>query len=186
MNRTPSEELIDLMSRCGQGDRNAFNQLYEATSPKLFGIALRMLTRRDLAEDVLQDSYISIWHHAADYRPDKAAVMTWLITIVRNKCLDILRALPNESSLEEGDDFDDWAASDLTPLEAATQNSQARALVNCMHLLQPKQRQAIALSYFYGLAHEQLSTQLAQPLGTIKTWIRRGLQSLKSCMGAQG
>lgn len=186
MKTSGAENLIDLMGRCGQGDRNAFARLYEMTSPKLFGVALRMLGRPNLAEEALQDSFVSIWHHAVDYRPDKAAVMTWLITIVRNRCLDILRAQPQEVSLGEDDSFDEWASQDLTPLEAAIQNSDARALLNCMHLLQPKQRQAIALSYFYGMAHEQLSTRLAQPLGTIKTWIRRGLQSLKGCMAAQG
>lgn len=179
-------DLIELVARCGQGDRKAFTQLYETTSPKLYGVALRMLVRRDLAEEVLQEAYVSIWHHAANYRPDKAAVMTWLTTIVRNRCLDVLRVHPHEVNLEDSDTFDTWASSDLTPLEVATQNSQARALINCMHLLQPMQRQAIALSYFYGLAHEQLSSHLEQPLGTIKTWIRRGLQSLKGCMGANG
>ena len=178
---SPSD-LADLLARAGQGDRQAFATLYQATSAKLFGLALRILVRRDLAEEALQDAFVNIWHHAAGYRPEKAAVMTWMTTIVRNRCLDLLRAMPAEKQLAEDQSFDDWASDDLSPIEAATSNSDARALMNCMSQLAPLQRQAIALSYFKGMAHEQLAQQLIQPLGTIKTWIRRGLQVLKTCM----
>lgn len=180
---TPAE-LADLLFRSGQGDRQAFAALYQATSAKLFGFALRILSRRDLAEEALQDAFVNIWHHAAGYRPDKAAVMTWMTTIVRNRCLDLLRALPAEKQLGEDQSFDEWASDDLSPMEIAAAGSEARALLNCMGQLAPLQRQAIALSYFHGMAHEQLAQQLIQPLGTIKTWIRRGLQVLKTCMGS--
>ena len=180
---TPAE-LSHLLILAGQGDRQAFATLYQATSAKLFGFALRILSRRDLAEEALQDAFVNIWHHAGSYRQDKAAPMTWMTTIVRNRCLDLLRALPPEKQLAEDRSFDDWAADDLSPLESAIADSDAKALLDCMRQLAPLQRQAIALSYFHGLAHEQLSRQLAQPLGTIKTWIRRGLQSLRTCMGA--
>jgi len=181
--QTPTE-LADLLFRTGQGDRQAFATLYQATSAKLFGFALRILSRRDLAEEALQDAFVNIWHHAAGYRPDKAAVMTWMTTIVRNRCLDLLRALPAEKQLAEDQSFDEWASDDLSPMEIAAAGSEARALLNCMNQLAPLQRQAIALSYFHGMAHEQLAQQLIQPLGTIKTWIRRGLQMLKTCMGS--
>ena len=180
---TPTE-LANLLTRVSQGDRKAFASLYEATSPKLFALALRILSRKDLAEEALQDAYVNIWHHAAGYRRDKAAVMTWMTTIVRNRCLDLLRAQPAEKQLAADSSFDEWASEDLGPLEAVTADSDARALLACMKQLPPLQRQAIALSYFHGLAHEQLAQQLAQPLGTIKTWLRRGLQLLRNCMGA--
>lgn len=180
---TPAE-LSQLLIRAGQGDREAFAALYQATSAKLFGFALRILTRKDLAEEALQDAFVNIWHHAGSYRQDKASAMTWMTTVVRNRCLDLLRALPAEKQLAEDQSFDEWAADDLGPLEIAVADSDARALLDCMRQLAPLQRQAIALSYFHGLAHEQLSRQLTQPLGTIKTWIRRGLQSLRACMGA--
>lgn len=179
--KTP-EELFHLIALSGQGDRVAFQALYEATSAKLFGLSLRILSRRDLAEEALQDAFINIWHHAQNYRPEKAAVMTWMTTIVRNKCFDLLRAMPKESQLLEEQSMDDWASDDLGPLERATEQSESKALLNCMSTLAPLQRQAIALSYFHGMAHEQLAAHLAQPLGTVKTWIRRGLQSLKSCL----
>lgn len=178
-----SADLALLLARTGQGDRQAFEALYKATSAKLFGLSLRILQRRDLAEEALQDAFVNIWHHAAGYRPEKAAVTTWMTAIVRNRCLDLLRAMPAERQLAEDQSFDEWASDDLGPMEAAAAGSEARALVDCMKQLGPLQRQAIALSYFHGLAHEQLAQQLTQPLGTIKTWIRRGLQVLKSCMG---
>jgi RNA polymerase sigma-70 factor (ECF subfamily) len=177
-----SEELFSLLALSGQGDRAAFQALYEATSAKLFGLSLSILNRRDLAEEALQDAFINIWHHAQNYRPEKAAVMTWMTTIVRNKCFDLLRAMPKESQLLDEQSMDDWASDDLGPLENATEKSQSKALLNCMRTLAPLQRQAIALSYFHGMPHEQLATHLSQPLGTVKTWIRRGLQSLKSCL----
>ena len=177
-----SEELFHLIALSGQGDRVAFQSLYDATSAKLFGLSLRILNRRDLAEEALQESFVNIWHHAQNYRPEKAAVMTWMSTIVRNKCFDLLRAMPKESQLIDDESMDDWASSDLGPLEKVAVQSETKALLNCMGALAPLQRQAIALSYFHGMAHEQLALQLAQPLGTVKTWIRRGLQSLKSCL----
>lgn len=176
------EELFHLIALSGQGDRVAFQALYDATSAKLFGLSLRILKRRDFAEEALQDAFINIWHHAQNYRPEKAAVMTWMTTIVRNKCFDLLRAMPRESQLMDDESMDDWASDDLGPLEKATEQSDSKALLNCMNGLAPLQRQAIALSYFHGMAHEQLASHLVQPLGTVKTWIRRGLQSLKSCL----
>ena len=181
--QTPAE-LSNLLVRVGQGDRQAFAALYQATSAKLFGFALRILSRRDLAEEALQDAFVNIWHHAGSYRQDKASAMTWMTAIVRNRCLDLLRALPAEKQLAEDQSFDEWAADDLGPLELTMANSEAKILLDCMRQLAPLQRQAIALSYFHGMAHEQLSRQLIQPLGTIKTWIRRGLQSLRACMSA--
>lgn len=181
LDNTKKEALEMLLYRVGQGDRAAFSQLYEQTSAKLLGVSTRILLRRDLAEEALQDAFVNIWHHAAEYRSEKAAVMTWLTSIVRNKSLDILRAMPHEAELDE-DKFEEWASEDLTPLQIAAQNSDTKALLECMKSLTPIQRQAIAMSYFHGLAHEQLSERLTQPLGTVKTWIRRGLLVLKDCM----
>lgn len=177
------DPLIALLANTSLGDRHAFEQLYLATSAKLLGFAMRILLRRDLAEEALQDAFVKIWHSADTYQADKASVMTWMTTIVRNRCLDLLRALPREQVLAEDQSFDDWASDDLGPMEVAATKSDTKALMRCMQVLAPLQRQAFALSYFQGLAHEQLAIQLAQPLGTVKAWLRRGLQSLKNCMG---
>lgn len=176
-------DLSEMLVKAGQGDRQAFGMLYQATSAKLFALALRILASRDLAEEALQDAYVKIWHSADTYREDKAAVMTWMTAIVRNRCIDLLRASPHEQSLNEDQSFDDWASDDLGPMEKAATRSETKALLRCMNQLAPLQRQAFALSYFQGLAHEQLALQLAQPLGTVKTWLRRGLDTLKNCMG---
>src|SRR5450830_457686 len=174
--------LAELLSKVGLGDRAAFSSLYQTTSAKLFGLALRILLRRDLAEEALQDAFVKIWHNAESFNPEKAAAMTWMTAVVRNRCLDVLRAAPHEAQLAEEQSFDDWASEDLGPLAEITASTEVKALMNCMSHLAPLQRQAIAMSYFHDLAHEQLAQQLVQPLGTIKTWIRRGLQVLKNCL----
>lgn len=178
-----NDPLVELLAKTSLGDRYAFEQLYRTTSARLLGFAMRILLRRDLAEEALQDAFVKIWHSADTYQADKASVITWMTTIVRNRCLDLLRTLPHEQALAEDQSFDDWASDDLGPMEAAATKSETKALIRCMQTLAPLQRQAFALSYFQGLAHEQLATQLAQPLGTVKAWLRRGLQSLKNCMG---
>lgn len=180
---TISTELPALLSKTAQGDRQAFSHLYQQTSAKLFGFAMRILANKELAEEALQDAFVKIWHSADSYQADKAAVMTWMTAIVRNRCLDLLRAAPREQRLGEDESFDDWASDDLGPMEKAATRSDTKALMQCMKQLAPMQRQAFALSYFHGLAHEQLAQQLAQPLGTVKTWLRRGLETLKNCMG---
>ena len=182
---TPAD-LAEMLSKTSQGDRQAFERLYQATSAKLFGLALRILASRDLAEEALQDAFVKIWHSADTYQTEKAAVMTWMTAIVRNRCLDLLRAAPKEHGLNEEESFDDWASDDLGPMEVAASQSETKALMQCMKQLAPLQRQAFALSYFQGLAHEQCAHQLAQPLGTVKTWLRRGLDTLKNCMGHHG
>jgi RNA polymerase sigma-70 factor (ECF subfamily) len=178
-----SYDLAKLLVKTGQGDRQAFAMLYQATSAKLFGLALRILANRDLAEEALQDAFVKIWHSADTYREDKAAVMTWMTAIVRNRCIDLLRTKSPEQLLNDDASFDDWISDDLGPLEKTVSRSETRALLACMRQLAPLQRQAFALSYFHGLAHEQLARQLEQPLGTVKTWLRRGLDTLKNCMG---
>lgn len=177
-----ADTLFRLLSSSALGDKRAFAELYTLTSPKLFGVCYKIMGRNDLAEEALQDAFINIWHHAQNYRPDKAAVMTWMVTIVRNKCFDILRNRPQELDLKDDVFYKQWASDDLGPFEKTAEKSDVRALLSCMKTLSPTQRQAIALSYFHGMAHEQLANHLAQPLGSIKTWVRRGLIALKSCL----
>jgi RNA polymerase sigma-70 factor (ECF subfamily) len=180
---SPGGDLAALLARTALGERAAFAELYRAAGAKLFGFALRILTRRDLAEECLQEAFVSIWRHAGEFRPDRAQPMTWMTTIVRNRALDMLRAAPPEDGLGEEETMEQWAAADLGPLERAVASQEARALMRCLERLAPRQRQAIALGFFHGLAHEELARRLAQPLGTVKTWIRRGLQQLKNCLG---
>jgi RNA polymerase sigma-70 factor (ECF subfamily) len=183
-----NKELSELLAACGQGDRAAFARLYEATSPKLFGVAVRMLRREDLAAEVLQECYVSIWNNARTYTAALSAPMTWMTSIVRNRCLDSLRRPRIEVQLawNEASGEDPLAtipSDELGPLAALQQSSDAKALAACLAKLDGNMRQAIMLAFFEGLSHSELASHMQQPLGTVKTWIRRGLERLKSCLG---
>ncbi|MCL4801361.1 MAG: sigma-70 family RNA polymerase sigma factor [Burkholderiales bacterium] len=184
-----NKELADLLAACGRRDRAAFARLYQATSAQLFGVAIRMLRREDLAEEILQECYVSIWNNAAGYTAALSAPMTWMTSIVRNRCLDSLRR-PNMEVVLSGRDADEAedplaampsdAPGPLAQLQSA---SDARALARCLAALEPKMRQAIALAFFDGLSHSELAAHMRQPLGTVKTWVRRGLERLRACLG---
>ena len=178
----PAERVSGLLAACARRDREAFALLYQATSAKLFGVALRILRREDWAEEVLQESYVSIWNHARDYSAGLAAPMTWMTSIVRNRCLDWLRRPNREISDPEGELAASVEAGGPGPLDALAQSADARALADCLRRLEGKQRQAIMLAFFQGLSHSELAAHLRQPLGTVKTWVRRGLSRLKVCL----
>lgn len=167
-------------------DAAAFRALYDATSAKLFGFALRILHKRELAEEALQESFVAIWHSAGGYQSQLAAPMTWMATIVRNKAFDLLRR--SDANVEiDSEQFDSEVVNALqdpraTPIEALQMSGDAKALAHCMAALDGLQRQAIGLAYFHDLSHSEVAAQLALPLGTVKTWIRRGLDKLRNCL----
>jgi RNA polymerase sigma-70 factor (ECF subfamily) len=184
-----NERLKALLAGCARRDRAAFASLYEATSAKLFGVAVRMLRREDWAEEVLQDCYVSIWNNAGGYSASLSAPMTWMTSIVRNRCLDWLRRPSIEVVLqgedEDGEDpLERMASDEPGPLEQLSSAADARALSDCMGRLDAKMRQAIALAFYDGLTHTELAAHMRQPLGTVKTWVRRGLERLKGCLEA--
>jgi RNA polymerase sigma-70 factor, ECF subfamily len=176
----PAQALEQLLGRAALGERGAFQELYRATAPKLFGVALRILRREDWAEEVLQECYVSVWRHAAEYRPGLAAPMTWMTSIVRNRCLDWLRR-PNPEPLDD-EALQEIESGNPGPLALLEQGRDSAALARCLRGLEAKQRQAIALAFFDGLSHAELAQHLREPLGTVKTWVRRGLQRLKACL----
>ncbi|MET0217482.1 MAG: sigma-70 family RNA polymerase sigma factor [Burkholderiales bacterium] len=175
--------LSGLLARSALKDQQAFAELYRRTSSKLLGVALRILRRQDWAEDVLQESFVNIWHHAQDYTQARSAPMTWMTSIVRNRSLDWLRR-PRE---ETPDDFElmlDYTSDDRPgPLERLTDSADAKRVARCLEQLEASQRQTIALAFYHGLTHSELAEHLKAPLGTVKTWVRRGLEQLKSCLG---
>ncbi|MCE9641776.1 MAG: sigma-70 family RNA polymerase sigma factor [Betaproteobacteria bacterium] len=181
------EVLAALLARCGLGDQRALAELYQATSAKLFGVALRICRREDWAEEVLQESFVNIWNHAAAYATGKSQPMTWMTSIVRNRALDWLRRPQHEQTSADYDllagNLRDDAAG---PLEQLTQATEAAALARCLGELDGQQRQSIALAFQHGMSHSELAAHLKQPLGTIKTWIRRGLERLKGCLAGAG
>jgi RNA polymerase sigma-70 factor, ECF subfamily len=181
------DPLAGLLAACAKRDQIAFARLYERTNAKLFGVALRILKREDWAEEVLQDCYVSIWTNAGAYSAGVAAPMTWMISIVRNRSLDWLRRPRLEVSGEAADDdseslLDRAPSDDPGPLERLAANVDARAIAGCMGRLEAKQRQAVALAFYEGLTHAELAAHMREPLGTVKTWVRRGLQQLKECL----
>ncbi|CAG2140668.1 sigma-70 family RNA polymerase sigma factor [Ralstonia mannitolilytica] len=183
-----ADELAALLQRIGLGERDALRALYARCAPKLFGLALRILVRKDWAEDVLQESFVNIWRHAGDYRPHLAAPMTWMTTIVRNRALDCLRRQHAER-VQESVPLDASYADVLAdhapgPADLALAGQQARALAECLKRLDPRQREVVTLAYLRDLSHTELAQALSLPLGTVKSWMRRSLDRLRACLGA--
>ncbi len=179
------EALAGLLAACARRDQAAFARLYEASSAKLYGVAVRILRREDWAEEVLQECYVSIWAHAPDYRPALAAPMTWMTSIVRNRCLDWLRRPRPEIADPDGQIAEAVESDNPGPLARLEQAKDAQALARCLKGLEARQRQAIALAFYDGLSHSELASHLREPLGTVKTWVRRGLLRLKDCLELQ-
>ena len=176
-------QLAGLLAQCALKNQRAFEDLYQLTASKLYGVALRILRRQDWAEEVLQECYVNIWNHAGNYAAAKSAPLTWMTSIVRNRCLDWLRRPQTEATGEAYDvaveAWQDYAAGPMERLVAA---SESAALARCLQQLEPKQRQSIMLAFFNGLSHSELASHMKQPLGTVKTWVRRGLERLKDCL----
>lgn len=180
------QQLRTWLQGAAQRDATAFRSLYDATSAKLFGFALRILVKRELAEEVLQESFVAIWHNAGSYQSHLAAPMTWMTTIVRNKAFDLLRRTGDVAEID-GDQFDAEVMNALhdpaaTPIEALTMSRDAKALAYCMSALEGMHRQVLGLAFFHDLSHSEVAQQMALPIGTVKTWIRRSLERLKTCL----
>jgi RNA polymerase sigma factor (sigma-70 family) len=179
-------KLGALLLATARRDAQAFRTLYDATSAKLFGYALRILRKRELAEEALQEGFVSIWHNAAGYNGQLAAPMTWMATVVRNKALDILRrtdaAADGDAVPFDGDIMDAMQDAPATAADQLQLSSDAQALARCMARLEGLQRQAVGLAFFHDLSHSEVAQQLALPVGTVKTWIRRSLEKLKTCL----
>lgn len=178
--------LADLLARTALADQQAFGELYRLTSSHLYAVALRILRDPAAAEEVLQEAYVSIWHHAGSYSAAKSQAQTWLTSIVRNRCLDQLRRRELDTvtlSRDDGDDADiDFPADGPTPVDMLLNSAAAKSVRQCVDALEGAQKQAIALAFYQGLTHAELARHLREPLGTVKSWIRRGLERLKLCL----
>jgi RNA polymerase sigma-70 factor (ECF subfamily) len=181
----PQAQLTALLARCALRDQSALALLYALSSPKLFGVALRIVRREDWAEDVLQECYLRIWHHAPEYRAGLASPMTWMTSIVRNRCLDWLRRPSFEVADVDGALADATPSADEGPYARLERSGEAADIADCLKGLDARQRQAIVLAFYDGLSHAELASHLREPLGTVKTWVRRGLLRLKTCLEAR-
>lgn len=180
-----AQELEGLLARTALRDRAAFARLYEATKAKLFGVSLRIVRERPLAEEVLQDSFVRIWNHAGEYAAAKSAPLTWMTAIVRNRSLDIVRRTREEPDVDDAL-TNSLADESAAPVRAAEQRAEAHSIRDCIAGLEGDQRQAIALAFYHGLTHSELAAHLRRPIGTVKTHIRRGLLRLKDCLARMG
>ena len=185
--------LSDLLARAGLGDRAAFAALYEQTSAHLLGVVLRINRDQAQAEDVLQEVYVNVWRAAQKFDAAQSQPLTWLTSIARNRAIDSLRRSQSQpklqsrssTTLDEDADVYDTVADDAPgPLDLLSRASDARALAACMEGLSAPQRQSVALAFFDGLSHAEVAESMHQPLGTVKSWVRRALLSLKSCLDA--
>lgn len=172
--------LVDIAG----GSRNAFESLYRATSSRLFAICLRVLSDRTEAEDVLQDVFTTIWHKAHQFDPGRASPIAWLAMIARNKAIDRLRAAPARGTLAPIEFADDVADAGATPLQTAVSADERERLEACLRQLDPRRQSLIRAAFFEGSTYEELAQRSASPLGSVKSWIRRGLLQLRGCLEA--
>ena len=188
-----SIELAALLGRVGLGDRAAFATLYRATSAHLLGVILRINPHQGQAEDVLQEIYVNVWRSAGGFDAARAQPRTWLTSIARNGAIDSLRRAKTRvqtvsshvGSAEDGNEADlaDLVASDdAGPLQLLQQAAERRDVEHCVGRLSAEQHQCVALAYYQGLSHSEVADHLAQPLGTVKSWLRRALLVLKDCL----
>ena len=186
MRDQPDDELMALIDRVARRDEAALKALYDQTSGKLYGLALRVVRNHEWAEDALQETFLQIWRTAPDYRASLSPPMAWLGLIVRSRSLDLLRRRKAERE-HLTDEIDEAMADTLegtspNPMDTSLASQQAWALHQCLGRLENKQREVVSLAYLRDLSHGELAQQLRLPLGTVKTWIRRGLDQLRSCM----
>ncbi|MGY9048516.1 hypothetical protein P775_03820 [Puniceibacterium antarcticum] len=176
-------QLVDiesLIARVALGDRKAFSTLYDQTSAKLFGVALRVLNNRASAEDVLQETYMKIWRRADRYASNGMSPMSWLIAIARNTAIDRLRATRDSANLDDVSNH--LVASGPTPEQSVVAAGEAARITECLGKLEAEKGQAVRGAYLQGLSYAELAEKFSVPLNTMRTWLRRSLISLKECM----
>ena len=193
--------LAELLARSALGDRAAFRGLYDATAARLLGVIVQLVGRGAVAEDLLQDVYVRIWRSAAQYRAGAGTPMAWMAAAARYRAIDHLRAravrpelaigdLPARAGHDDADDGDDPVRRlpdpGAGPDARFAARAEAGAVQGCLASLQAAQQQSIALAYYQGLSHGEIAAHLGAPLGSVKTWVRRGLLALKTCLECCG
>ncbi|WP_329742028.1 sigma-70 family RNA polymerase sigma factor [Dyella sp. A6] len=171
----------ELLLKTASGDQSAFAELYRISSPRLYGLCVRMLRERGTAEEVLQEAWITVWHRASTFDRAKASANTWLGTLFRNKAIDRLRQR-KEEVLDDPDLMNDLEDDVPSPAEGAEQSQDYLRLSECLEQLRPQQRRAVREAFFSGVTYNELAARCQVPLGTMKSWIRRSLLQLRTCL----
>lgn len=174
-------QLSALLGQAAAGDRQAFQDIYNLTSAKLFGTCLRILNDREASEDALQDAYVKIWRNAGRFDAKRASPITWLATIARNTAIDRKRSGGNRVMVSD-DVIKEMASGERSALENLEAQEGTNVLNKCLDSLEATQRNVIRTAFFEGHSYNELAQKLNKPLGTVKSWVRRGLKRLKDCM----
>jgi RNA polymerase sigma-70 factor (ECF subfamily) len=177
------DDLAGLLIRVAARDAAAFAALYKQTNAKLYGVVARILTRGDVAADVLQEAYVRIWEKAGDFDPVKGSPLAWMATIARNRALDEVRRV-RPVSLEDQPEGFEPAAEEIDPLATRERSEGLAALVNCLKALDEEKRGVVLLAYYRGLSREALAKRFGRPVPTIKTWLHRSLAQLRDCLAS--
>ncbi len=177
-------EFDHLISAVARGDAIAFDALYEKAAPKLFGLILRMVRDRPMAEDVLQDAFMRIWTKAATYSPDAGDPMAWMASIARHRAIDYLRARPIART--GGGGYDNWLENVADPLDGAGRMMDAALLRHCLGTLDDTSRACVVQAYCEGFSGQELAERYGRPVNTIKSQLRRALAALKDCVERNG
>ena len=178
---TPAE-LVWLIAAVSKGDEAAFERLYVATRAKLYGVVLRILRRQDLAEEVIQETYVKVWNSAGQFNPAVSSPITWMAAIARNRAIDVVRKR-GESSIEEEPEAMDVAAETPDPLARREMSEELKRLLECVGRLEPDRQKLVLLAYYNGWSREQLAEKFAAPVNTVKTWLRRSMLDIRECLG---
>jgi RNA polymerase sigma-70 factor, ECF subfamily len=179
---TPAE-LVWLLAAVAKGDQAAFERLYIATKAKLYGVTLRILRRSDLADEVIQETYLKIWHNAGTFDPRVASPITWMVAIARNRSLDLIRK-KSEASIEDEPAAMEVAGDEPNPLARREMTEELRRLLGCLGHLEEGRRRMVLLAYYSGWSRDQLAAEFEAPANTIKTWLRRSLMEIRECLGS--
>src|SRR5437016_9323250 len=176
-------ELVLLLMDIAKGDEAAFERLYGGTRAKLYGVVLRILRRTDLADQVMQDTYIEVSRSAGEFDPATATPITWMVAIARNRALDLVRK-KGETSTEDEPAAMEAAGEEPNPLARREMNEELRRLLGCLGQLEEDRRRMVLLAYYSGWSRDQLAAQFDAPANTIKTWLRRSLLEIRECLGS--
>ena len=179
---TPGE-LAWLLAASAKGDQAAFERLYTATRAKLYGVILRILRRPDLADEVMQDTYLKVWRSAGEFDPRIATPITWMVAIARHRALDLVRK-KSEGSIEDEPGAMEAASEDAHPLDRHEMTEELRRLLSCLGDLEADRRRLVLLAYYSGWSREQLAAKFETPVSTVKTWLRRSLIQIRECLGS--
>jgi RNA polymerase sigma-70 factor (ECF subfamily) len=173
------------LAACARGDERALRSIYDRDGRNLLGVALRIVRRRQVAEDVLHDAFLSIWTRSGSFVPARGTGRGWIYSIVRHRALDVVRAGGREAQADEAtlDALEAGTAADSGVADAFERNQALGRLRDCLLGLDASKRNSILYAYVDGCTHAEIAARMESPLGTIKAWIKRGLTALKECMG---